>query len=69
MMFCAIFANFSFSRNALCVTLNVFRRHDLKMSMTAIAGLDAGIPPSLDASGRTAFQKIRYGIIPRLTRG
>lgn len=38
-----------------------------KMYMTAIADLDTSILESLDASGCTAFQKIRYGIIPQLT--
>ena len=38
-----------------------------KMYITAIADLDTSILESLDASGCTAFQKIRYGIIPQLT--
>ena len=38
-----------------------------KMYMTAIADLDTSILESLDAAGCTAFQKIRYGIIPQLT--
>ena len=38
-----------------------------KMYMTAIADLDTSILESLDASGCTAFQKVRYGIIPQLT--
>ena len=37
------------------------------MYMTAIADLDTSILESLDAAGCTAFQKIRYGIIPQLT--
>ena len=38
-----------------------------KMYITAIADLDTSILESLDAAGCTAFQKIRYGIIPQLT--
>ena len=37
-----------------------------KMYITAIADLDTSILESLDAAGCTAFQKIRYGIIPQL---
>ena len=38
-----------------------------KMYITAIEDIDVRILESLDASGCTAFQKIRYGIIPQLT--
>lgn len=38
-----------------------------KMYMTAIDDLDTSILESLDAAGCTAFQKVRYGIIPQLT--
>ena len=38
-----------------------------KMYITAIADLDTSILESLDAAGCTAFQKIRYGIMPQLT--
>ena len=37
-----------------------------KMYITAIEDLDVSILESLDASGCTSFQKIRYGIIPQL---
>ncbi len=37
-----------------------------KMYITAIEDLDTSILESLDASGCTSFQKIRYGIIPQL---
>ncbi len=37
-----------------------------KMYMTAIEDLDTNILESLDASGCTTFQKVRYGIIPQL---
>ena len=38
-----------------------------KMYITAIEDLDTRILESLDAMGCTAFQKIRYGVIPQLT--
>ena len=38
-----------------------------KMYITAIEDLDIHILESLDAMGCTAFQKIRYGVIPQLT--
>lgn len=38
-----------------------------KMYITAIEDLDTHILESLDAMGCTAFQKIRYGVIPQLT--
>lgn len=38
-----------------------------KMFIEAIEDLDKGIIESLDASGCTTFQKIRYGIIPQLS--
>lgn len=38
-----------------------------KMYITAIEDIDTRILESLDAMGCTAFQKIRYGIIPQLT--
>ena len=38
-----------------------------KMYITAIEDLDTKILESLDAMGCTAFQKIRYGVIPQLT--
>jgi phosphonate transport system permease protein len=38
-----------------------------KMYITAIEDLDTRILESLDAMGCTAFQKIRYGVIPKLT--
>lgn len=37
-----------------------------KLFIEAIEELDSGIIESLDASGSTAFQKVRYGIIPQL---
>lgn len=37
-----------------------------KMYITAIEDLDTRILESLDAAGCTAFQKIRYGILPQL---
>lgn len=37
-----------------------------KMYITAIEDLDTHILESLDASGCTAFQKIRYGILPQI---
>lgn len=38
-----------------------------KMYITAIEDLDTKILESLDAMGCTAFQKIRYGVLPQLT--
>jgi phosphonate transport system permease protein len=38
-----------------------------KMYITAIEDLDTRILESLDAMGCTAFQKIRYGVLPQLT--
>lgn len=38
-----------------------------KMFVTAIEDLDIKILESLDASGCTVFQKIRYGILPQLS--
>lgn len=38
-----------------------------KMYITAIEDIDTRILESLDASGCTLFQKIRYGILPQLT--
>ncbi|MHC1785584.1 MAG: phosphonate ABC transporter, permease protein PhnE [Christensenellales bacterium] len=38
-----------------------------KMYVTAIEDIDTHILESLDAMGCTAFQKIRYGILPQLT--
>lgn len=38
-----------------------------KMYITAIEDLDTHILESLDAMGCTAFQKIRYGVLPQLT--
>lgn len=38
-----------------------------KMYITAIEDIDTRILESLDAMGCTAFQKIRYGVIPQLT--
>ena len=38
-----------------------------KMYITAIENLDSSVLESLDAMGCTAFQKIRYGVIPQLT--
>ena len=38
-----------------------------KMYITAIEDLDGRILESLDAMGCTAFQKIRYGVLPQLT--
>ena len=38
-----------------------------KMYITAIDDLDTSILESLDAAGCSAFQKVRYGIIPQLT--
>lgn len=38
-----------------------------KMYITAIEDIDTRILESLDASGCTTFQKIRYGILPQLT--
>ena len=38
-----------------------------KMYITAIEDIDVRILESLDASGCTTFQKIRYGILPQLT--
>lgn len=37
-----------------------------KMYITAIEDIDVRILESLDASGCTAFQKIRYGILPQI---
>ncbi len=37
-----------------------------KMYMTAIEDLDVRILESLDASGCSAFQKIRYGVLPQI---
>lgn len=37
-----------------------------KMYITAIEDIDTRILESLDASGCTAFQKIRYGILPQI---
>ena len=37
-----------------------------KMYITAIEDIDVRILDSLDASGCTAFQKIRYGILPQI---
>ena len=37
-----------------------------KMYINAIEDLDTKILESLDASGCTAFQKIRYGILPQI---
>ncbi len=37
-----------------------------KMYITAIADIDTRILESLDASGCTTFQKIRYGILPQI---
>ena len=37
-----------------------------KMYITAIEDIDVRILASLDASGCTAFQKIRYGILPQI---
>lgn len=37
-----------------------------KLFIEAIEDLDQGIIESLDASGCTSFQKVRYGIIPQL---
>jgi len=38
-----------------------------KMYITAIEDLDTRILESMDAAGLTAFQKIRYGVLPQLT--
>ena len=37
-----------------------------KMYITAIADVDTRILESLDAAGCTAFQKIRYGLLPQI---
>lgn len=38
-----------------------------KLYIEAIEDIDVGILQSLDATGATIFQKIRYGILPQLT--
>ena len=38
-----------------------------KLYIEAIEDIDVGIIQSLDATGATTFQKIRYGILPQLT--
>ena len=55
--------------NAFCgvVTQSVFSIGMIsKMYITAIEDIDVRILESLDASGCTAFQKIRYGILPQI---
>ena len=47
-------------------TLLVVGRTVEKHYITAIDDLDTSILESLDAAGCSAFQKVRYGIIPQL---